>query len=138
MFKKILITFFVLFVLGVAYGLYMYFKPVPGTAGQEPSFSMTASDLFAEFENDETAANEKYLNKVILVEGVVASVSNDSDDELSIILETDSPIFGVSCSMEPGEGNSVRSISEQDKIQIKGICTGMLSDVVLNRCVIEK
>ena len=98
---------------------------------------MVASDLFSEFETDETTANSRYLNTVVRVTGTVIDVSFDSEEELSILLETDSPIFGVSCSMESGQMSRLKDIKTGDQITVKGICTGMLSDVVLNRCVVE-
>jgi hypothetical protein len=47
-----------------------------------------------------------------------------------VILNTGDPLFGVACTLNLQE-KTVRPVQPGEKITVKGICTGYLSDVVL-------
>jgi len=53
------------------------------------------------------------------------------------VLDTGDPMYGIACTLitiEPATGN----VKPGEKITVKGICTGYLSDVVLtNSCLIN-
>lgn len=98
-------------------------------------FKMAATELFEQFDADETAANAKYLDKVIEVEGSVLSVSEE-EESITITLEAGGMLGGVICQLDPLTKHEKTSFAEGEKLKIKGICTGMLMDVVLVRCVI--
>ena len=130
---------FILLLLVVAFSYYVWYlynKQAPSTIDQKASYTMVAADLFSDFDNNEQNANTKYLDKVLLVEGKVASISVIDTVELSVILESGSDMFGVSCSMLSSESEKVSKIKVGDAVKIKGYCSGMLMDVVLNRCVL--
>jgi hypothetical protein len=88
-----------------------------------------ADQLFAAFKDDETKANELYLDNVVQVSGMVSEIMANQDGRQVLLLNGGDDLFGVSCSME--EEN--KSIRPGMKVTIKGICTGYLSDVVITR-----
>ena len=45
-------------------------------------------------------------------------------------------IAGIGCEFEPAAQNYVRQIKEGQKVTIKGVCTGVLMDVVMVDCCI--
>jgi hypothetical protein len=121
--------------LGGITGFYLYNKPVKSTSSKSADLGIRSEILFNEFAKDENAANVKYLDKVISITGVVTNVT--IEDGLSIVtLKTASDMFGVICKME-GDDEKVKSVKAGDEITIKGVCTGMLMDVVMVRCVIN-
>ena len=96
---------------------------------------MTTKTDFNEFSKDETAANTKYLDKVVSIEGIVTNIA--VEDGLNIVtLKTASDMFGVVCKVE-SDDDKVKTLKAGDEIRIKGVCTGMLMDVIMVRCVIE-
>jgi tRNA_anti-like len=126
---------FVIAGLGIITGFYFYNKPVKSTKSKNADVVIRSEDLFNEFSNDENAANNKYLDKIISISGEVTNIANE--DGLSIVtLKTNSDMFGVICKIEQNE-DKVKTIKAGDKIKVKGACTGMLMDVVMVRCVIE-
>lgn len=133
--KKILLILFVLAAGGVAYGVYMYNKPHKNMQRQAVDFKMAASTLYNDFEENEEAANAKYLDKVIAVSGSIRSIVKE-DGKVSIILDTDNLLGGITCELDDFSEHTQTDFQEGDQISIKGICTGMLMDVVLVRCVI--
>ncbi len=133
--KKYLIYILLLTVVGGAFGFYMYNKPHQNMTKVVADLQLSAIQLFTEFENDESQANVKYLDKVVEVSGVVKEVSTDEDGMTNLTLESGSDMFGVVCQMDNLTEHSRTIFKEGEKVKIKGICTGVLMDVVLVRCV---
>ena len=133
---KIVIGLVFLSVLGGSAGFFMYQKPAEKTVSAKPAYTIQASTLFNEYSDDEAAANEKYLNKVLLVEGRTTNISGVDSVGLSVLLETSNPLFGVSCQLPEGDKEKILKLGNH--VRIKGLCTGKLMDVVLVRCVLEK
>lgn len=122
----------VLGLIGAATGTYLWFKPVAKISSMETEISIPANELFTAFETDEATANDQYLNKVIEVTGIIKEVKKSEIGLPVAIFETDDLIFGVMCEFETKEGAA--EIEAGQLLTIKGVCTGKLLDVVLNRC----
>lgn len=104
------------------------------SVADEIGIEVSSSDLFLQFETNEETGNTKFLDKAILVRGEVAEIVTNQEGKTVVILATDNPLFGVSCTMEgPSDGVQIGS-----SVTIKGICVGYLSDVVINRAIITK
>lgn len=125
------------FVAVAALGFYYVNKPKKDITGSSPDIIITTNSLLSDFQKDENAANTKYLDKIIETEGVINSISTDKDNNVTVLLATDDMLSGISCQLEKNESVKSQQFKEGDKVKIKGICTGMLMDVVLVNCVIE-
>ena len=126
----------ILFALGCALviaiagtGIYLYNKP-PRNPANETGIPVTAQELFSKFTSNETQANQAYLNKVVQVSGQVLEVKNTNNAGKVVVLNTGDPMFGVACTLSKADA-PVKPVQPGEKITIKGICTGYLSDVVL-------
>lgn len=120
--------------LGGSIGLYLWFKPVPGIESLDTEISIPANDLFLAYEADENTANDKYLNKVVEVTGLVREIKTNEAGFPVVVLETDDMMFGVICEFE-SKDPLPRDVQAGALITIKGLCNGKLLDVVLNRSV---
>lgn len=116
-------------------GFYMYNKPHQNMKKASSDFQLEASALFTEFETNETTANEKYLDKIVQISGVVRESSTDDDGQVSVTLDAGSSMFGVICKMDGLTKHKQTDFQPGEQITLKGVCTGMLMDVVLVRCV---
>jgi tRNA_anti-like len=133
--KKYIILISILVLLGAAmYALYLYNKPHQSIANDEPAYSLSAEELYKQFDSNEEEANKTYLGKIIQVSGRVNQLARD-EGKTSIYMETNG-MNAVSCQMEAGSEKMAEAIKEGDNTTLKGICTGMLMDVVLVDCVI--
>lgn len=132
--KKIGLVVGVFFLIGLAIGGYMYFKPNPSVANMKTDVSLTAGDLLAAFETDEAAANAEYLDQVVALTGTITDVTTNEDGLLTLTLDTGNPVSGVICEMEADRDHG--DLAEGQTISLKGLCTGYLMDVVLVRCVL--
>lgn len=131
--KKALPIVFILVLVGGGIAYYMYNKPVEGAGSMDTDFKITSTELFSEFETNETASNEKYLDKAIEVTGTIQSVTSD-ENGLSVFLDG-GMMFGIKCEYDPNAEHKRTNFKKGESITVKGVCTGMLSDVVLVRCV---
>ena len=114
--------------------LYMYNLKHTDMAKARPDFVITASLLQKAFEDNETEASTRYINKILEVTGTIASVKPAGNSVLSISFVTESDHSSVICTFP-----AVADISEfraGDKIKLRGECSGFLMDVLLNNCVI--
>jgi hypothetical protein len=115
--------------------LYMYQKPSEKVITQKAEFNVKARDIFNEFDQNESKANKKYLNKVVSVQGEISDISAVDSVGINIMLTADNPLFGVSCQLPSGAPDS--SLKVGDRVQITGLCTGKLMDVVLVKCRVD-
>ncbi|WP_114779489.1 OB-fold protein [Botryobacter ruber] len=136
--KKILLTIALIGILvaGVV-GYLLYNKPHRDIGKASSDFVVDASTLFREFEEDEAAANTKYLDKVIKVRGNVKSAHTDAEGNMMLTLEAGDEMFGVTCTIPEKNLANAATIREGQHLTVKGVCTGKLMDVVLIRCVPE-
>jgi len=132
--KKILITLLLLAVLGAGVGFYMYNKPVDKMHTRSIDETVTAQQLFTSYEADEMAANKRFLDKILIVEGEVIKTKND-DNKMTIFLDTGDMLANIMCQMESLDTETPK---EGSKIAIKGLCTGYLTDVVLIKGILIK
>ena len=94
-----------------------------------------AVSLVSSFETDESAANAKYLNKVIQVTGKIQSAEKDNEGIITVYLESESMMATVSCQLEKDKIYKAETFTKGNTISITGLCSGFLTDVVLMRCV---
>ncbi len=123
-------------VAGGGFAYYLYNKPVADTENIDASFTITADELFQQFELNETEANSKYLGKIIEVNGKVREFSIGDSGELNLVLASHSDMFGVNCGLSKDQDAKYKNYKVGDPIKIKGECSGISMDVVLTRCVI--
>lgn len=130
MIRKIIIALAVIGAIGGSIGFYMFNKPLESTMSMKADYSIEPGVLLAAFEEDEAAANTKYLDKVIEVKGQVQKVEK-ADDKIAVYLETDNLMSSIIFQME----EAGVQFEKGEEVTLKGICTGYLMDVVLVRGV---
>jgi tRNA_anti-like len=144
--KKILIIGGVILGLGVIAALYIYKeynRTHKDTANLQPDYSMKATQLIKEFDDDEQSSNEKYWNKVIQVDGIIKDTAKDDRGFYSVVLGDTSDMSSVRCSMDSVHNKDAASLQKGTIAFMKGICTGFKrddllgSDVVFIRCVVD-
>ena len=64
----------VLVIAGFIFGLYQFNRHSPDLSKSRPDFSLTSQELYSVFEQDEEAANQKFVGKIVEVTGMVAQV----------------------------------------------------------------
>ncbi len=138
--KKIWITLLVVLVviaLSLLAGyLYILHMPEKSMSKQAPDFSMTATRLAEEFETDPSAANTKFIDRIIEVTGVISDISTDQNNSIVFILRENEAATGVLCTLGEKSTKKAEQYKVGDAVVLRGICTGMLFEVVLNKCIL--
>jgi len=135
--KKILFAILALALVAGIYATYMYYKPHKNIETAKEDVAITAPNLFAAFSDNEARANSEYLDKIVLVSGIINEVTIDDSSNVNVYLNVGNDGFGsVSCNFNSLEGQKVLNYKAGQSVKIKGVCTGFLMDVVLNRCVL--
>jgi len=128
--RNILFTLGCVFVAALAGTLiYLYNKPHRNVV-TETGIPISATELYSKFTRNEMQANQVFLNKVLQVSGQVLEVKTNTTAGRVVVLNTGDPLFGVACTLTRLE-TAARPVKPGERITIKGICTGYLSDVVL-------
>ena len=129
---------FGLVVLAGAFLAYSYInKPHKNLKNAEPQFTLTASELFNEFAQDEAKANERYVQPtpaLIQVSGVV-SESNIENGVTNVMLKTDDDMSYVICELDTHSEHAKKEYKPGSNVKFKGLCAGLTMDVILNRCI---
>jgi hypothetical protein len=137
--KRLLKIGAVLAVVGVLAAAYVWFfiynKPHKNYEKAKPEAVLSAADCFNSFVNN----NNDYTGKVIQLDGALSNV--ESQDSLVIVVFVfNEGMFGdegIRCTMLPKYKQDALELNMNDKIDIKGLCTGYNgTDVILEHCSI--
>ena len=123
--KQLFFAGVILFLIAAGWGYYQYQKPRAGAANVTAAFKLSSEQLYKEYSTNETAADEKYSNKILEVTGPVADVQ--ITPQATNVLLAATATGGVNCSIMNGETR----ITKGERITVKGRCTGFLMDVSL-------
>lgn len=130
--KRILLIVLVGILAALAVAYYMYNKPHINVAESSPDFILTADSLFVEYQRDENAANAKYLEKIIVVEGSVDHPNFENPAEPNIVLIAADGEGTITCGFKPESLASIQKLEAGNKVKIKGQCKGMTGDTALD------
>lgn len=119
-------------ILFIGYG--MYNKPHVNVEKEKAELVIRADRLIEDFQNNESEANTKYVDKILQLEGTVSRISFENGNGF-VTLKGQNEGSGVLCQMMPVENKNILKYKVGSKVMIKGICTGYLIDVTMVRCV---
>lgn len=97
--------------------------------------TVSAIELYADFRQDESAANEKYLNKTVVVQGEVMAISQGKNNMPQLKLFSKGTSFGVQCLLDKESQHRRLEFHEGEMVTMKCICMDYYNDVELTNCV---
>jgi len=135
--KTVIIVLLIVITSVLALVMYVYNKPHVNVKKAEAAFVVTAQNLISEYQQDETKTNEKYSESVIQVKGTIFEISTLKGNSV-ITLKDENLESSIICHMLPEENTRALQIKKGQDIEIKGICTGYLMDVIMVRCTLAE
>lgn len=114
----------------------IYNKPHTDVATSSPHLSVDSNALLHDFLSDEIKANATYLEQILQVNGLISEITITENGNGIITLADKNNIGGVICHVSKEENKKLITLKKGQTINIKGICTGYLMDVILVKCVI--
>jgi len=132
--RNILIFLVLVVILGGWIGYKIYNKPHQDLTRMKPDYALTSAALLQEFEANEETAQNKFLNKIIRIEGNLSEIQQ-IDQKLILIIDTGNPLSNIQCEMDPRYTKSEKVFTAGQKVTVQGICAGKLMDIVLSQVV---
>jgi len=132
--KIALAVVFVVAVGGILAALYLYNLKPKDLQKVKPEFTITSTELQKAFEENEANASKTYINKVVEVTGEVISIVGSEKNSWNVTLQTGSDFAKVICTFPAVSNPDVFILGKE--ITVRGVCSGVLSDVLLNNCVV--
>jgi hypothetical protein len=132
--KIALAIVFVIAVGGILAALYLYNLKPKDLQKVKPDITITSSDLQKAFEENENNASKTYINKVVEVSGEVITIVGSEKNTWNVTLQTGSDFAKVICTFPSIPNPDVFTLGKQ--ITVRGVCSGVLSDVLMNNCVV--
>lgn len=114
---------------------FMYYKPHRSVRKEEAAFRMSVTELVDAFSNDENQANSLYVGKVLEVEGALKEIIMN-DSTLVLLMGDSSQMTGISCYLQKDQKEKYTKLRRGETVRVKGICNGMLMDVVLDKGIL--
>ncbi len=131
--KVALVVILLVIVAGFTAGVIMWNRP-ERKVEDEKGIEITAVELVKEYQANEPEANKKYLDKALQVTGTVGEVKTNQEGKPTIQLSSEDAFAGVFCTLKEKSAN----VLPGTVVTIKGLCSGMLSDVRLREAVVVK
>jgi flagellar basal body-associated protein FliL len=140
--KKIGLIALILVLAAGAAGYFLWNKPHKDVSSAK-GLQVNAAELYQAFITDSAAANDKYIDKVLEVSGVIKSTSANQQQQIIVALQTNNSDAAVNCTLEQKDA----VIKAGAQIKLKGICTGLgegdadlgiPGDLYLIRCYIAE
>lgn len=101
------------------------------TADVKADYSVTATDLIREFAANDTAANNKYREKIIAVRGAVSQVEVKPDSTVNVkFLDTTKHFLNFS--LDKKDYKQSKNVKPGDAISLKGSCSGSDYSLILD------
>jgi hypothetical protein len=128
--KKLILAMVVVGAIVGAWAVwYVFYKPHRDVGSEAAAFSMKATELTTAFASD-TAASAKYIDKAIMLEGVITTV------------DTNRIAFGnVICNLAEGARKEAASLQAGQTVKVQGRLTtynDLMEEILLDQCVIKK
>jgi hypothetical protein len=116
--------------------LYYYNLKQTDMSKAKPDYVLSSALLLKAFEDNETDASTKYINKILEVTGIISVVENASDNTLNVSLISGSDHSSVICTFPAIKVPELFTPGKE--ITLRGECSGYLMDVLLNNCAVIK
>jgi len=143
--KYSLAAFLVAIVIGIAYGLFIYFEPVKDIATQKTDIKLTDMQILAEFNENNLFADSLYKNKIIEITGKVKKTEINDSTYNVVIDDGGNYIIIASCVEETKSKLALQK--EGNTITLKGIYNGYVindetfmipAEIKIDRCTVLK
>lgn len=94
--------------------------------------TITAADLFYNYDQNEVKADEIFKDKTFYVTGVVATIAKDVLNDAYVTLETNNMVFKVQCILKDEKVGT--QLNKGDKVTFYGVCKGKMMNILMHEC----
>lgn len=107
------------------------------SSSRSPAYKISARQLYAEYEQNEVGADNKYRNRIVDITGTVDDISRTIiGDQISVILDRHGIIGSVQCYFPETEAGQIGQLSRGSRVTVRGVVTGKMMAVQVEDCVL--
>lgn len=106
-------------------------------ASAAAAYQVRATSLYAEFEENGVAAEQKYKGQIIEVTGKVENIDRDILDDIYVALEGNEYFGSIQCFFNEENINAATSLKSGSTVTIKGRFSGKMGNVLLKDCILK-
>lgn len=145
--KKIIIVVALVAAAGASiYGWREYNRTNEDLSTVKEKYTVEATQLINEFNQNDAAANTRYLGQVVAVNGMVKALERDEEGKYTLVLGDSTDMSSVRCALDSTHAVNATSLQRGQQVKVRGAFTGFKkddtgllgSDVELNRAVVMK
>ncbi len=107
-------------------------------ANQTPDLKVSATRLYADYDGNEVAADQKYKGKTLLVTGTVDDIGKDIMDTMYVTLIGDGAIGQVQCFFAKSHAGELAGLRKGMNLSVKGRCDGKMMNVMMKGCTLQR
>ncbi len=105
----------------------------------KPTHILSAAVLYAAYDENEVAADQKYKNALVEITGTVHDIGKDVLGDAYITLDTGKPYYYVQCTFSKAQESAVASLSKGETVTVGGECRGsVLLSVLVRDCKLKE
>jgi hypothetical protein len=102
---------------------------------KSPDYTMTIDQLWAEYDANELAANQKYKGKIILLSGIAGDVGTELLGREYVFVKGAGNLASAQCVMN--NNGQAASVVKGQPITVQGSCNGKMGWILLENCEIK-
>lgn len=122
-YKKTLIGLFILLLAGAGVVWYIFTEKFTDTAEQKPDFTVSAVDFLKEFQQNDSLANKKYIEKIVAVNGIVSEIEAADTTANIKFVDTDTGDYIIFAFQQQHLADA-KKLQQGQQVSIKGSCSG--------------
>ena len=115
---------------------FIFNKPHRNISKEEIDYSVSSDDIFSEFLKNANTANQKYLDKIVMINGNLIQINHINNQYFLLIGGKEAVVH---CEMTQESIPLIIGLKESENVNIKGLFIGfddLLQEIQLKKCVV--
>ena len=135
-YKKIVTGIIVLVLAGAGIVWYIFTEKFTDTADRKADYTVNAMDFIKEFQQNNSLANKKYTEKIIIVKGIVSEIE-PADTTVNIKMSDTVTGDYIIFAFQQQHLAEAKKIKPGEEVSVKGSCSGGIYSEILETSYIS-
>jgi len=106
-------------------------------ASEAAAFTLSADQLYSEYDANQVAADTKYKDKIVTVTGAITDIGKDVTDTAYVVIGGTGMLNGAQCMFPKGQESLISNLSKGQEVTAKGEVNGKIGNVLVRNCTIQ-